>query len=365
MKLTALVILLFTYSFFSRAQTLSKAPLTSDAPLTNESLSESAVKPKYPILAELKFEIPSVEYLLSVDEGRSQLQAKEKRIQYVPSATTSIGARVSYRGFGFSGKTEVFVDGSEHVEKYGSADFKDFRFDFTHGWWTHAILYQDYKGFYADLNSTSGYTIDTGDNNGGPVNNDDYDYDSNDQGENIIKRPDLEAQNVGISTTIQIPLIDPQRNDALVEPLFGSIAGFHILAGAYYNQSSFKGDQPLIPAVHNAQFGSITNLEEVAYSTLGLDLGLLVNIYLTEASTVYFGGAGGGGLQRLSTRYSLTEQKEWATSGRFKFNMGYAYKGKVHRFDLSFASEIWSTEIEDTHFDVNSYNFIASYGILL
>ncbi|MCB0355450.1 MAG: hypothetical protein KDD40_00495 [Bdellovibrionales bacterium] len=359
MKLTVIVVLFFNYSFFAMAEVNSE-PLQR-----NEVISEVEEKIKYPILAELKFEIPSVEYLLSVDEGRSHLQAKEKRIQYVPSATTSIGARVSYRNFSVSGKTEVFVDGSDHVEKYGRADFKDFRFDFSHDWWTHALLYQDYKGFYADLNATSGFAIDNGDSGKGPVDNDDYNNGTYDPTENIIKRSDLKAQNIGVSTTLQIPLSDPYRSDALVEPLFGSLAGFHILAGAYYNQSSFAGDEPLIPAVHNVQFGSITDLEEVAYSSLGLDLGLLVNVYLTERNTIYFSGAGGGGIQRLGTRYSLNEQIEWTTSGRFKFLMGYGYKGKIHRFDLSFTTEVWSTKIADTHFDVNSYNFMASYGILL
>lgn len=311
--------------------------------------------PKVPIQIGTFLEVPSIDILLSVDEGRETLSAKEKRIQYTPSATTRWGINLAYNFFEFKYKTLLFDEDSARAERYGKSKYDDYSLKMEVGNFTSRVFYQETKGFYADLNSNSGSTF------GGSEETTAV----SDEGEEIIIRNDLRALNWGVSVGYDIVVYDPRDSRAL----FGSSSdkddfeiGFKLLSAIDYSNFVLEGSDFLIPPQRRDFFSNdYAELTGIGYQRLGADIGLAVNWYFAEKWTVFVSGKGGPGLQITEKIYADARETRTQLAEHMNFDFGFTYKSKQHAFRTAFEVDSWSSEIAGGNLDVQRSIFGINY----
>lgn len=301
------------------------------------------------------WEIPSSEFLLSIDEGRGSLNFPEKRIQYVPSATSNIGLHVSALGLDAFYKTEIFSKDSSRVKKYGKSQFNDLRLSYDFGLFGVATHYQKYKGFYADLNSLSGTTIQTGaskNNEAAP-----------DLREDIIIREDIESLNWSGEVFKNWSVINPYDESSLFKTDETIPIGFDFKINLNYSRFNIEGSSPFIPDERRENFGEKATLSRVNYHRLGSDIGMDFKWYFSPNSHYNMGFKMGPGVTTTSGRYETGEVRETNSSTHFGFSTGYQYEGETHQFKIGFDLESWDTKLDIIQLDVISYWLTVQYGI--
>ncbi|MCB0420146.1 MAG: hypothetical protein KDD61_04070 [Bdellovibrionales bacterium] len=306
-------------------------------------------------------DIPSNEMLISVDEGRSSINATEKRIQYIPGSTTQYGLQLGYGPFFWSYKGSVFSESSDHAQTYGASRFHNLQFDFVGSRWGFHLHHQVYKGFYADLNALSGITIQESDSlttsATGPSQK------AAASGASIIQRPDIENSSDEVRIFYRLPVFDPRRNDAVFD-LSDEFRGFGLtlLSDVYVNVSQFSGAYSLIPVSYHSQFGAVKDLREISTRTIGITFGGKLDWYLSEKSDFFFLMSLGGGVQFQESVYDQKSDSQIQLSKAVQFQTGYEYLGDHHFTGVSFAIHLITSEVEPVKLDFITTQLVGYYG---
>ncbi|HLE09761.1 MAG: hypothetical protein A2504_11410 [Bdellovibrionales bacterium RIFOXYD12_FULL_39_22] len=304
---------------------------TTDQVTTTTSLS------KYAIKVGTFIEIPSSGILFSVGEGRSDIEAIDKRIEYSPSATTVFGINLSVLDFSVSWKSDMFTKDSDRARKYGKSKFDDFVFGYSFGYWAIRIFYQKTNGYYTDLNALSGgISIDSGLASTDQNSNDNTTEETTIRDELIVKRADMKSINWGASLGIDFPLIDitstgtSLATDLAIEESLpkteissGFNFGVHALANLDFAYFALEGSGALVDESKRAAFGDkLATLTGIAYQRLGVEVGLLCPINFGERFGIFFSGLLGNGLQRSGRVFSNKSDSDFGKSEHFKFTLG-------------------------------------------
>lgn len=301
------------------------------------------------------FEAPSSEFLLSIDEGRESLGNPEKRIQYIPSATSNVGLALRAFGLGVHYKTEIFKKDSSRVQKYGKSQFNDLKVEYDFGLFGIKTHYQKYKGFYADLNSLTGTTISSGASKSSDSNQVDL-------REDIIIREDIKSLNWGGELFKNWTVIDPYKKSALFQTGEEFPIGFDFKINLNYSRFNIEGSSPFIPAQRRENFGPKATLSRVGYHRIGTDFGLHWKWYFGPKAHFDMGFKLGPGLTTTSGYYESGKVRETDTSTHFAFNTGFVFEGETHQFKLGFDLENWNTKLDIIQLDVISYWLTIQYG---
>lgn len=344
MKWTIILPFLFSTAFAQEAR-LS----------TSTALEKKETSRNYEV--NLFYEIPSSEFLISIDEGRETLSSPEKRIQFIPSATSNIGLQLNAFGIDAYYKTQVFKKDSSRVKKYGKSQFNDLRLKYDFGLIGVAAHYQKYKGFYADLNSLSGITISNGNTNS--LVNEEA---TPGLKEDIIVREDIESLNWGGELFKSWEVLNPYSEQALIKTDEATPIGIDFHLNINYSRFNIGGSSSFIPKRRQENFGSKATLSNVDYHRLGTDLGLDFKWYFGPKAHYHMGFKIGPGLTRTSGLYESGTVTEVNDSTHFGFNTGLAYGGETHQFKLRFDLESWDTKLDIIQLDVISYWLTLQYG---
>lgn len=309
--------------------------------------------------ASLMIEDFSQEFLISTVEGRAQVSNTDQRIQYNPSVTTVGGARIQYRGLGWTFKTKLREGDDEYIEERGQSEFYDFATDFSWGNHSVDIYYRSFEGFYADLNATSGFSVNTDGVSDAPSSNAQNELEAD-----IIKRPDLKSMNTGFNYGYTASLLHPFKEDAAINtadsfPLYLDVHG-----AIQYDYFSFYGNEAFIPRDRQNE-GFNSTLSRISSHSLGAKVGAGFGYYFSERSSfgtkLLFGQA--LSLQDLTS--STGTRSNWASSDLFEFDLHYHYRGSRFLFNLSMAAQVVGGETaEDVFFDSNAMRFNAGFGVL-
>jgi hypothetical protein len=312
------------------------------------------------------FEVPSNDILLSVGEGRGSLAAKDKRIEFMPSATSSWGLLLSYYDFDFKYKTLIFNEDSSRVQKYGKSNYNEYNVKYHLGFIKIKYFYQETKGFYADLNSRSGTTIQSDNDTSSlaedqPIN----------QTEDIVIRSDLKAKNWGFNIAFDYPiyynkepvkLIEATQSDRSEAELANFDIGFHFLSALDYSNFILEGKDYLIPESKQESFGKdFSSLVGVGYQRLGLDVGFLVNWYIGKSFTLFLSGQGGPGLQRSENIFHGKREFNYTTAQHMNLDFGVKYISNKHALKTSFEIDSWGSQLEGGNLDVQKTTFLFNY----
>lgn len=357
---------IFASLFFSL--TASAVSMQSNTPAQAPPVASSVEKgliPAESFIGRSRFsiktfiEVPSNEMLIAIDEGRSSLDARDKRVQFVPGSTTQMGLRLGYGPFYWTYKTSAFSEDSQHVATYGQSKFSDMEFEYLGRRWGVHLHHQVYEGFYVDLNSSSGLTVNTGTSLTGSSTSARAVV-----SQSIVQRPDVISRNSEVRLMYNLPIFSPRDSRSLFknEDLFG--LGLHFLADTYINVRDFRGEQPFIPAIYSANFGDAKDLIGLSSGTLGLTVGGRIEWVLSQDSDVYVQMRLGGGLQYQESDYIAKSDTSVYISQATQVRGGYKFTGLRHNWELAFDVNILSSDLEPVSLDFISSRFIASYGYL-
>lgn len=305
---------------------------------------------------DIFFEVPSNEFLLSIDEGRESLNFPEKRVQYVPSATSNIGLQLHLLGLEAYYKTELFSKDSSRAKKYGKSQFNDLRLSYDFGVFGIATHYQNYKGFYADLNSLSGISVQSGAAKADEPTNKNIK-------EDIIIREDIESHNWGGELFKSWSVLHPYQNGALFQTDETFPIGLNFQVNLNYSRFNIEGSSPFIPSERRENFGEKATLSRVNYHRLGTDLGFDFKWFFSSKAHYDMGFKIGPGLSTTSGRYDSGTVRETNPSTHMGFNTGFNYEGETHQFKIGFELESWDTKLDIIQLDVFSYWLTLQYGI--
>lgn len=320
---------------------------------------EETVSKKKNWEVQLMIEDFTQEFLISTVEGRAQISNTNQRIQYNPSVTTVGGARLQYKGIGWTFKTKLREGDEDYIEERGQSEFYDFESDFSWGNHTVDVYYRTFEGFYADLNATSGFAISTDgtsmDNSGDTPT---------DVEPNIIKRPDLTSMNTGFNYSYTLSFVHPYKENALINNADSIPFYFDLTAALQYDYFSFYGKDSFIPEDRqNAGFNS--TLSRISSHSVGAKAGAGFGYYFSEKSSfgteLLFGSA--LSLQNLTS--SAGSRMNWANTDLFEFDVHYLYRGNRFLFNLSMAAQVIGGKTgEEVYFDSNAMRFNAGFGVL-
>jgi hypothetical protein len=311
--------------------------------------------------ATLLLEDFTQEFLISTQEGRANISSNEQRVQYNPSVTTVVGARLEWQNIGWTFKTKLLEDDEEYISERGKSEFYDFAFDIALGAHNIGVYYRGFEGFYADLNASSGFAINT----------DNTQTTTRDNSEplepNIIKRPDLVSNNFGGSYVLKGDIFHPYKENTLnhladnEEILRGLILDASI--GAQYDYFSFYGTEKFIPDEYEGSLSNST-LSRITSHAVGGKLGVGLGYYFSPKFMMRTEIMAGGALslQRLTSEGGT--RSDFVTSNLFDFELVAKYEGSRSVFAMAFDVKIVGGKTsEDVYFDSNARRFTISYGL--
>lgn len=306
---------------------------------------------------ELILENFTQEFLISTQIGRANISAREQRIQYTPSVTSIGGVKVSWKDLEWSFKTKLREGDEDYIAERGQSYFYDFQFKYQLGKHGIDLYYRTFEGFYADLNASSGFSIDT-DGTGQQQDNTPVEYGPSE----IIKRPDLNSTNAGFNYAYTAKVFHPYDAEALASTKGFGIFLDLIIAGQY-DYFQFYGNDQFIPEdLSDENFNS--SLSRISSHTLGGKLGAAFGYYFSEKSLFGTKILAGSGLQLQNLTSDDGNQIDWANNDLFEFDLFYHYIGDVSLFSIALNAQIVGGKTsEDVYFDSNATRFTMSYGL--
>lgn len=343
----------------------------SDAAGTFNSESKIPIIKNKKIKLATFLEAPSNDILLSIGEGRGSLLALDKRIEFTPSATSTMGLELSYADFEIKWKTLIFGENSSHVKKYGKSKYNEYNLKYSLGHYYVKVFHQATTGFYADLNSRSGTTINDSSASSFSASSPDESIPSN-LDQDIWIRPDLRATNWGFNFGLDIPVLDRKRHDAIIKIDLSENKvkefdfGIHLLSAFDYSNFNLSGSDYLIHAKKKNSFGAeYSQLTGVGYQRIGLDIGLLANWYFGSNFTMFLSGQGGPGIQLAQKISTVASPFALKSAKHFNFKFGVDYNNLKHSFIASFEVDSWNSELAGGYLDVQKTIFLLKYSYVI
>tara|TARA_Y100000768_G_C23970661_1_gene680340 strand:+ start:323 stop:952 length:630 start_codon:yes stop_codon:yes gene_type:complete len=206
------------------------------------------------------------------------------------------------------------------------------------------------KGYYADLNSTSGTTIEKN-------NNKDI---STETEENIWKSPDVYSKSWGMDIGRYLTLIDSKPDKEILPGL-----EFSVLWGFDFTYFELEGDQALIHPDQQNNFGDeLSRLKGVNFHSYNLYGGIDIGWYFTSRLKIYWLAKLGYGLQHTDSLYTNGESTETAPNQIIKLKPGLTYKSSNHQFDAGIELDLWMSEMDEGYFDVQDTTLFFKYTYL-
>lgn len=291
------------------------------------------------------FEYPSFSFLLSVDEGRSDLAANEKRLQFLPSQDPDIGFEVEAYGLGFYYRTKL-RSGSKLFDPPGTlnSEMHDFRLRREINNLGFEVQYQKIKGFYVDLNATSGLTISNGEDT--VITNDGSG--SNLEAE-ILNRPDIESRNFDLSFFHQAHLFGDRENGRLTKSetlpfnlWFPYEVGYRYLA--------VQADFPMIQNDQASNFREVANLEGVTQHGLRAMLGFGMG-YAGEKFQPQMHMKIGWEALYQTLEMSTIDDGELSSGLPVELEFILPYMGEHNHWELFFQLDIFTGKMKSANFD--------------
>lgn len=304
------------------------------------------------------FEFTDNSFLLAVGDGRGSLDFSKKRIQFNTANDPEIGIQIGKGPYSlrYSTKVEGMKSLAYDDNEVGSTSMTDLKFNVDLGAYGLGVYYQNFNGFYADLNSSSGMTVRTGDQKSILADS------SNPQGANIIQRPDISSYNYGLQTWLKIPIYDHKSPDSLI--LVTTKEDFGIVSSlkAGYRRLAIEGSSPLIPKNMDDQFGADKSIQSIYQHALNAQIGFGMNFYVFDPVIPYFSGSvgkealiqtieGGGNSETTATGGDVAE-----------FDLGTKYSANSHHFQVSWKFEIRSGELGFATLDSTRSMFGLEYA---
>lgn len=308
---------------------------------------------------QLMIEDFTQEFLISTVEGRAQISNTNQRIQYNPSVTTVGGARLQYKGIGWTFKTKLREGDDEYIQERGQSEFYDFQTDLAFGNHEIDVYYRTFEGFYADLNATSGFAISTD-----GTSTDSPSIPQGEVKENIIKRPDLKSMNTGFNYSFTASFLHPFKSDALISTADSMPFYVDLTAAIQYDYFSFYGKDSFIPEDRQNE-GFNSTLSRISSHSLGAKAGAAFGYFFSEKSSIGTSLLFGSALSLQSLTSTAGTRMNWADTDLFEFDMGYRYRGSRFLFNISMAAQIVGGKTgEEVYFDSNAMRFNAGFGVL-
>ncbi len=302
-------------------------------------------------------EIPTHSFLISTGAGRVDKRKVDQRIQYNPTFGPNIGVRGVYDLWSLSLSKRMSFISDRDAQTYGRSDYDDWRigYNLTETFFLEAY-YQNYRGFYTDLNGQEGLqtTFDRGtqslaDNPAGQSQ--------------IISRPDISALNYGLRATFTFPLMPVFKAFSVEDEKENTNWDINFLSKIYYNRLGISGDRPLVPDSTANSFSPIATLKEYWSNTLGIGAGLGVIVPATSRFTFGFDAMLGAGFQRQTNVFVDRSSVVYTVAQEMNSNLYMNWKGVDHGFRFGFYVDALSSKVDDINFDTTSLgvNLIYSY----
>lgn len=316
--------------------------------------------------ASLIIEDFTQEFLISTVEGRANVLNNRQRIQYMPSVTTVGGVRLEWNNLGWTFKTKLLEGDEEYIEERGQSEFYDFAFDYNYKSHGVEVYYRSFQGFYADLNSTSGFAINTS----GAENrstNQNRDGQTEELTPNIVKRPDLKSMNFGTNYTLTGHILHP-----FIEDTWNSVVHTNSYQGGFlfnakvalqYDYFSFYGDKAFIPDELSSSLFNST-LSKISSHSFGTKAGVALGYYFSPKFVFKFDLQYGKAFSRQELTDHLATESNNAFSDLFNFDITLQFDGDRDVIGFTYDIQTVGGETsENIYFDTNASRLNLFYGM--
>lgn len=352
------------YLHFIGIITSARSLAATDLPIEGQNTSQqfhTEVVEKNSIKKSLSlssfFEIPTHSFLISTDSGRLNQQQVGQRIQYNPTFGPNIGVSGTYDFWILTLSKRLSFANQQDTQTYGKSDYDDLRvgYNFSKEFLVESY-YQNYRGFYTDLNGKEGLQTSFGSDNSQSS------ADSQSSSSHIISRPDISTLNYGLRATLALPLMPLFKIFSSEQEKKSMNWDFNFLTKAYYNHLSITGNQPLVPASTTNSFSPIASLKEYWTNTLGVGAGLGVVVPASSQFIFGFDSILGVGFQRQTNVFVDHESVAYTTAQEMNSNLYADWKSENHGFRFGLYLDTFSSKVDNINFDSSSLGLNLTYS---
>jgi hypothetical protein len=327
------------------------------------SIEASAIESKSPSFIESFIEAPTHSFVIATPNGEENISANAERIQYNPTFSPNIGIKAKFAQFEFSHSQKS--PSSADPEIYGRSKYQDWQMNWrAMRWLSLSGFYQDYQGFYADLNGKDGLQSSFSTNEESEVLSTSKVAVFDDP---IKKRPDIRVKWVGAHITGALPLV-PIINASTTDPKqkLPDAMVFDLLVDGSYSVLDLAGSSSLVPEELHPTLATAATIRGFDATTTTGSIGLEAGFQMPSGTRFCFGASGGAGSQ---------SQARTTTDGRLNLARGtnvhtmqawlsFDYAGERHGWGLAGRTDTLSSEVRDLRLTSNRLAALASYRLI-
>jgi hypothetical protein len=335
----------------------SDSPLQAETKTSSRQEFEDQSRSRFGHLnLGVSIEYPSHEFLLAIGEGRANLAARDQRLQFSSSNSPEGIVKVSwdaltvaYRGK-IDGLNSFTAQGRQPGHLHGYQAALDFKF------YGIEVFYQEAKGFYVDLNSSSGFTVKEGHSlhAARPIAHETASALSTDTGvrtPEIWARPDVGSVNYGARAWMAAPLFGGESSEAIFRSADFYWLTFSGILSLGYQRLTIEGSDPLIPQSRQSTFGLEQDLLGIYQHALSALAGFRMDFTSSERWQPYFEGSVGGEALVQSVQFRDDLKRELATGRNAQFDFGLRYQAGGWLTRAFWKIQIRSSAVESTTLD--------------
>ncbi|MGZ3734935.1 MAG: hypothetical protein ACXVB9_20890 [Bdellovibrionota bacterium] len=290
---------------------------------------------------------------------------KDKNLDFSPPQATDLTLTGGYGPFQFSYKLPV-PQSAYSRSTYGRVSYTDFSFEFGRDRLAASVYYQDFSGFYTDLNGNTGNFSRVG-----PAEPDTSASTSASSSTtappDILQRPDIRTRHYGAVAWHSVPL--KGEGDQAFKISFHTIYGkpdpgfnLDLVNSLFYDRAQAHADFAFVPAAKAATFGNGASLTGVDSHSAGAGVGL-ASSYVFESGTIFLDGLFlyGGGVQRQLAEYVSDHRWRTAYVDNVNLRTGVNYRGDHSQAGFHFWVNTLGSPVGDVRFNSSNLALELSY----
>jgi len=306
--------------------------------------------------ASAAIEYPTHDFLLAVGEGRSSLEATEKRLQFSTSNSPEGVFNVSWDDLRFEYRTKIDGLNSLAASGYQPGSLQGYRAAIDLKYYGLEVFYQEAKGFYVDLNSSSGWTVSE---KHSLVDRESSSHETVTRAPKIWPRPDIGSTNYGLRAWLTVPLAGDEHSEVIFHSEHLNWLLFSGILSLGYQRLAIESGDPLIPQDRQNNFGIQKDLMGIYQHALAAQCGFRMDFMMTDRFRPYMEGVVGGESLLQSVQYRNDLKRELATGRVAQFDMGMVYQIAGLNTRAFYKTQIRSSTVESSSLD----SMLSSLGL--
>jgi hypothetical protein len=326
------------------------------------AVSEARQSPS-PSYLESFVEAPTHSFVIATPDGEENMSANAERIQYNPTFSPNFGVRAKFNKFVISHSQKS--PSSADPKIYGKSSYQDWQVDVQPLRWLNlSSFYQNYQGFYADLNGKEGLQSSFSTNEEPEASSTARSTTFEDP---IKSRPDIQVKWLGAHITGALPLV-PLINAATPNPQqkLPEAMIFDLLLDGSYSVLDLGGAASLIPQELQTSLAAAAPIKSFEATTLTGSLGLEAGFQMPSGTRFSFGASGGLGSQAQSRRatdgsISAVQSSSVQTMRAW---LSYDFAGERHGWGIAGRTDTLSSEVGNLRLTSNRLAALASYRLI-